>query len=499
MFKVLKYTSFYVFLFISMVAFFLYVYPRYEYDRKASAVAIGFEEAYTGEMIDFFTVTPIQNTGLSGERIVYVYDFSKIPLKDLEALLAKRKNQKVIFYETPYKELDATQFALLLDRYSIEVGFLELNPVSALVREALLLRAKDVADTVAYTQYEKVFRVHTVKPAEVINLGLDYKMVLRRWLRAKEERSIDFFWVQPLPDSLSVSYAEYGVALASFFNTSRTIVKEPVNTFLIFQIILIAGCICLIFFYSPFVALLCAVFLFIFGFSKGFLDMNLYLAGLTGTFGMAGIFRDLRKLDYNPTLKYAAMIVFSIFLGVTINALSFSYESVNGILLPHGVKLLLFYLPALVFLREFLYYGLKGLKGRLHWSDFVLVIGIGLLLLYSLMRSGNSAFVLNIERKLRDGVEMILGVRPRLREIIGIPCLWLYFRKKYLAFGRYSFLIPVAGAMGICSIVNSFQHVHTPIDIIFLRELLGIGIGTAIGIIIGIFLPTIEEGEEIER
>ncbi len=54
----------------------------------------------------------------------------------------------------------------------------------------------------------------------------------------------------------------------------------------------------------------------------------------------------------------------------------------------------------------------------------------------------------------------------------------------------------VLGNAKLCSIVNAFQHVHTPITIIFLRELLGIVIGTAIGMLIGVLLPNIiEEGE----
>jgi len=203
----------------------------------------------------------------------------------------------------------------------------------------------------------------------------------------------------------------------------------------------------------------------------------------------------MRKIEFNTSLKYTAIIIFSLFLGVTLNALSYSFESVNSLLLPHGVKLLTFYLPMLVLIRELLYYGIKGLKARLHWSDFALVIGLVLAILYSLLRSGNYAFVTNFERQMRDSLEMLLGVRPRFRELIGIPALWLYFRDKHRGFGRYAFVIPVLGAIGLCSIVNSFQHVHTPITIIFLRELLGIVIGTAIGMLIGVFLPVKEEGE----
>jgi hypothetical protein len=465
----------------------LYAYPRYEYDQRASAIAIGFEEAYTGDISGLFTVSPIQSSGFKGEQVVYIYDFSVIAQTDLNRLLSEHKGQKIIFYEKPYELLKASQLAVLLDQYDITVGYLELNPVSDFIRQTLLLRDSQ--------NREKLFRVHTIKPAEVTKLGLDYEMVLRRWLRARDERSIDFFWVQPLPDSIGIFYDEYGVTLLGLFRTTSLLSLEPVRFYEFFRVLLIAGCIGLIVFYSPIIGLLCGIFLVIFGLQNGWMDMNLYLAGLAGTFGITGIFREMRKLEYHPMLKYIALIICTIFLGVTINALSYSFESVNGLLLPHGVKLMTFYLPSLVLLREFLHYGIRGLRTRLHWSDFVLVIGIILVILYSLMRSGNYAFVTGFERKLRDSLEMFLGVRPRFREIIGIPALWLYFRKKHLAFGRYAFVVPVLGAIGICSIVNSFQHVHTPINVIFLREMLGIVIGTAIGILFGVFLPVVEEGE----
>ena len=486
--SVIKYGCFYVFLGVSLLAFFLYVYPRYEYDQKASDISIGFEQAYTGDISGFFTVTPIQNTGLKGERVVFVYDFSVVPEATMDAVLKGRAGEKVIFFEKPYATLKPEMLASLLDQYDINVGFLELNPVSDFMRRALLARS--------LKGREETFRVHTIKPAEVTNLRLTYEMILRRWLRAREERSIDFFWVQPLPSSLGVSYDEYGVTLLGLFHTSDTLAPVVVSMSLFFKILLVIGSFGLIFFYSPIIAIACAVFLSIYGVFNGFADTMLYLAGLTGTFGITGVFREMRKLEFNASLKYTAIIIFGLFLGVTVNALSYSYESVNGLLLPHGVKLLTFYLPMLVLIREFLYYGIKGLRSRLHWSDFALVIGLVLVILYSLLRSGNAAFVSNFERQLRDSLEMLLGVRPRFRALIGIPALWLYFRGKHRSFGRYAFIIPVLGVIGLCSIVNAFQHVHTPITIIFLRELLGIVIGTAIGMLIGVLLPyIIEEGE----
>jgi hypothetical protein len=141
-------------------------------------------------------------------------------------------------------------------------------------------------------------------------------------------------------------------------------------------------------------------------------------------------------------------------------------------------------LPFLVFLREFALYGYKDLGSKLHWADLLVLIVVVLFGVYYIIRSGNSGFVLTAERQFRDQLEVLLGIRPRFKEVFGIPALWLYIFGKHKQFGRYSFLIPVLGVVGLCSVVNSFQHVHTPIFAILYREITGVVIGTLIGVLL---------------
>jgi len=463
------------------LAIVFYVYPRYEYDKEASGVSFGLEEAYTAEMIDFYSVRDIRNKGLSGDKVVFVYDFSQINGDDLEKLLSEKVSSKIIFYEKPYPWLSAETLSNLIDKYNVTVGFLELNYSTDLVREALSLRKKENSTM--------MFRVHTIKPEEIENLSLDYNMVLRRWIRARNERSVDFFWIQPPPLSLNISYNEYGIQLAGIINPVNVIENPIPKNYFPFQVLLVAGGLGIVFFYSPFFLILSVVVFLVFQFSTGFSDASLYLAGLCGTFGITGIFRQFRNHESSPVMKFFSVVALAFTLGILINALSFSFESVNQIFLPHGVKFVLLFLPCLVFLKEFLNYGINELKGKLHWTDLMFIIFVILFALYYIMRSGNSGFVLSIERKFRDSLEIFIGIRPRFKVIIGIPALWLYFKNQHLCFGRYSFLVPVLGSVSLCSIINSFQHVHSPIQAIFFRELLGLLIGLAIGIIISFFLP----------
>ncbi len=468
-----KVYSFYIFFIIALIALFVYVYPRHEFDRQNADVALGFEKGYNAEITDFYSVRDINEVGLSGERVVFVMDFeafSSAPA-EIERALEKRQGAKIIFIGSP-PDISPETFSGYLDGNNIDVGFLELNRVTSWMRQVLEKRSP--------LHKERMFRVHTIKPAEIDKIGLTYSMVLRRWLRAKQERSIDFFWIQPL-DEAFIPYNEYGLDIARLVKPVDGIVTGVPDTNFLFRIALAVAVFCIIYFYSPLFFVI-ALFVFLFYLNRaGFNDSVLYLTGMGGAFGITGIFRTFRDVDYSPRLKYLSLLLLAFTLGITINALGFSFEAVNQILMPHGVKLTLLYLPLLVFLREFASYGAEDLKKKLHWTDLLVMIFIVLFMIYYLMRSGNSGWVLSIERQFRDQLEILFGIRPRFKELVGIPALWLYFNSQHRSFGRYSFLIPVLGTVGLVSIINAFQHYHTPIMIILYREGLGVVLGTVIG------------------
>ena len=473
-----KTIAFYIFFLIALIAVFVYVYPRYEFDVGNSEVTMGFENSYNAEIEMFYAMREISEIGLAGDRVVYYFDFDSLKGNEfqIEEWLRQRSGKKIIFIGNP-PEIDPEKFAQWLDQYQIEIGFLEMNQVTNWLRSVIQNRDEGYQ--------KKLFRVHTIKPAEIDALNLTYPMVLRRWIRAKQERSIDFFWVQPL-DLESVTYEQYGQDIANILNPSDTIKTAAPESNLLFKSFLIIGSIAVIYFYSPLFALVSlGIFLF-FVFASSFSDATLYLAGLAGSFGIAGIYKYLRDLHHSPFLKFLSLVLSAFVLGVTINAVSFSFESVNQIYMAHGVKLTLFYLPFLVFLREFALYGYQDLRSKLHWADLLVIIFVVLFGVYAITRSGNSGFVLTAERQFRDQLEVLLGIRPRFKEILGIPALWFYMFGYHKRFGRFAFLVPVLGVVGLCSIVNSFQHVHTPLFTTLYREVVGVTIGTLIGAGLGL-------------
>src|SRR6056297_2248677 len=465
--------AFYIFFLIALLAVFVYVYPRYEFDNSNSSVTMGFENSYNAEIANFYAMRDISEIGLSGDRVVYYMNFDTLQATptQIEDLIHQREGKKITFIGNP-PQISPKKFATWLDQNNIEIGFLELNQITPWLRAVIQNREEPLR--------KKIFRVHTVKPAEIDKLSLSYSMVLRRWIRAKQERSIDFFWVQPL-DNAFVSYEQYGQDIAGILEPVDTIKTAIPETNQWFKILLIVGSAAIIYFYSPLFAFVSMGIFVFYSMTSAFNDATLYLAGLTGAFGIAGIYKHLRDLKYSPFLKFLSLILSAFVLGITINALSFSFESVNQVYLAHGVKLTLFYLPFLVFLREFAHYGYQGMGSKLHWTDLLVLIFVVLFGVYYIIRSGNSGFVLTAERQFRDQLEVLLGIRPRFKEVFGIPALWLYIFGYHKRFGRYAFLVPVLGVIGICSIVNSFQHVHTPMFTIIYREFVGVFIGTIIG------------------
>ena len=103
-------------------------------------------------------------------------------------------------------------------------------------------------------------------------------------------------------------------------------------------------------------------------------------------------------------------------------------------------------------------------------------------------RTGNDAGVgvSGSELKMRAILDRLMPVRPRTKEfLVGHPafvlgiCWWLRGRKR--------FAIPafVIGSLGQVSLLNTFCHIHTPVIISAWRDLIGLILGSILGL--GIF------------
>jgi len=104
---------------------------------------------------------------------------------------------------------------------------------------------------------------------------------------------------------------------------------------------------------------------------------------------------------------------------------------------------------------------------------------------YWILRTGNQAAstALEQERDFREALEALLVYRPRTKEfILGHPAMVL---AAFLGLsGRRYLLGPclVVGMVGLTSMVNTFCHIHSPVQASVLRTLYGLLLGLAVGL-----------------
>ncbi|HEY6450512.1 MAG TPA: DUF5693 family protein [Candidatus Cybelea sp.] len=117
---------------------------------------------------------------------------------------------------------------------------------------------------------------------------------------------------------------------------------------------------------------------------------------------------------------------------------------------------------------------------------YQLLAGIAIIALGALMlvRSGNDSDVSPspFELSLRHALTHVLAVRPRFKEfLIGFPCLMLLpalFPPHRRLIG---WLLALGIGVGIGDVIDTFSHLHTPIEISILRIVNGLVIGAVIG------------------
>lgn len=123
---------------------------------------------------------------------------------------------------------------------------------------------------------------------------------------------------------------------------------------------------------------------------------------------------------------------------------------------------------------------------RVRILDLVLFGLVGAIAYYYVGRSGHTAGVpvAAAEVQLRTWLDMTLLVRPRVKEIaIGYPALMLIpVALKYLP-DIWAMFAMCFAVMGQISVVNSFEHIRTPIMITAERTFNGLWVGGAIAVI----------------
>jgi hypothetical protein len=120
---------------------------------------------------------------------------------------------------------------------------------------------------------------------------------------------------------------------------------------------------------------------------------------------------------------------------------------------------------------------------------YQLFAGIAIVALGALMlvRSGNESDVAPspIELSLRHILTHVLSVRPRFKEfLIGFPCMMLLPALLPPHRRAVGWLLALGIGVGVGDVIDTFSHLHTPIEISILRIVNGLVIGAIVGAIV---------------
>ncbi|PZE19377.1 DUF5693 family protein [Paenibacillus xerothermodurans] len=162
-------------------------------------------------------------------------------------------------------------------------------------------------------------------------------------------------------------------------------------------------------------------------------------------------------------------------------------EQFRGVSVLHLMPIVLVCIYWLLFSEESTYKEkLRKARALLSSNISVLwVVGAALLFavgFYYLSRTGNEGQTTALERVFRSFLENTLGVRPRTKEfLISHP---LFLLGAYLCVKhRKAALLMLTGVIGQASIVDTFAHLHTPLEISLIRVAYGLSFGILIGIV----------------
>ncbi len=126
-------------------------------------------------------------------------------------------------------------------------------------------------------------------------------------------------------------------------------------------------------------------------------------------------------------------------------------------------------------------------KRPMTWGDAVLGLSIigGLAVL--LLRSGNDSFIpaLPFEEMFRGQLETWLYARPRFKEfLIGHPAFLFWLAWGIYRWKDFGIVMALVGFLGQTTVINSFAHLHTPLDFTLLRVFNGMVLGLIVGAVV---------------
>ncbi|MUG68066.1 MULTISPECIES: DUF5693 family protein [Paenibacillus] len=413
-----------------------------------------------------------------------------------------------------------TAFAELLNKY--DIGLVAI--------ENIRNQQKGFAKLAYLTDYN-VTRVYSLSARDA---NLDVDVISDRFALASKDRNIRMFYLNAEPsrdmtkasithplDNLIESLTEPGHAIKKIEDNGFTI--GPAEAFKVtdsslqryFKMVVVVGAVALIAlmisFYIPFLTI--AAFLFGMVGSAGLYVLNASLMEQALALFTAisaptlAVILAIRKVDHSrkqvQNMKTGQRLSNAIVLMLTTTVLTLIAVPLVVALLNNvtymlvldqfrGVSLLAAAPIALIALYVVLYRGssagstFAAIRKLLQTPiTLVWIIGagvVGIVGMYYLSRTGNAGTVSSIEMAFRSFLENTFGVRPRNKEFLlahPLMVLGLFLSFKY----RYGVYLLIIGVMGQLSMVGTFTHIHTPLDISAIRVVLGLVLGLLIGLI----------------
>lgn len=198
-------------------------------------------------------------------------------------------------------------------------------------------------------------------------------------------------------------------------------------------------------------------------------------------FNLRRLLRSLKSFLIMSVFSLTGAIIMSALLAEP--AFMLKLDSFAGVKAAHIIPLAL--VPCALWLRENDWF--DTMSGTVRSNIRLWQLAAGLVMLAGLavyiLRTGNESLgtVSDLEMKIRQLLDRVLGVRPRTKEfLIGHPAMLVL-----LYFGCRFKTLPVlmVGVIGQVSLINTYAHIHTPLRISLIRSLHGIWIGAVVGII----------------
>ena len=119
------------------------------------------------------------------------------------------------------------------------------------------------------------------------------------------------------------------------------------------------------------------------------------------------------------------------------------------------------------------------------WHAIAVVIGLGIVG-FALLRTGNDpgVGVSGIELKFRSLLDHVMGVRPRTKEfMVGHPAMILGTALLLTRRRAWGLSLIALGVLGQVSLLNTFCHIHTPLQVTVFRAFNGLVLGLIFGMV----------------